>query len=263
VPISAPATEPDLVDITNTLNAIQPYGGGSDLSGPRSGTTLKENILVHTLLNDWFHDDFFRVPVIAVLRGLTPAEAVRSATRAWDAGVEHVEVTIESPEAVPTLAAVAKAAAERGMAVGAGTIIRIEQLDAAASANASFTVSPGLDEGIIQESIRRGIPHLPGVATASEILRAKAFGLVWLKAFPASVLGPDWVKAMKGPFPDVRFVATGGMKSATARSYLDAGISVVGLSSDFSSDEGANAVRQLLASLQGTFQPDQGRSHGK
>jgi Entner-Doudoroff aldolase len=150
---------------------------------------------------------------------------------------------------VPSLAAVASAAAERGVAVGAGTIIRTEQLDAAASANASFTVSPGLDEGIIPESIRRGIPHLPGVATSREILRAKAVGLTWLKAFPASVLGPEWVTAMKGPFPDVQFIATGGMRAATARTYLNAGVSVVGLSSDFSTDDGAAAVRQLLAAL--------------
>lgn len=207
--------------------------------------------MAHTPLHDWFDDDFFRIPVIAVLRGLTPGEAVRSATRAWDAGVQHVEVTIERPEAVRTLAAVASAAAERGVAVGAGTITRTDQLDAAASANASFTVSPGLDEGILQESIRRGMPHLPGVATASEIIRAKAFGLSWLKAFPASVLGPEWVKAMKGPFPDIQFVATGGMKTATALSYLAAGVSVVGLSSDFSSEEGADAVRDLLASVAG------------
>lgn len=204
--------------------------------------------MIRTHPDNWFADDFFRVPVIAVLRGLTPAEAVRSATRAWDAGVEHVEVTIETPEAVPSLAAVASAAAERGVAVGAGTIIRIEQLDAAASANASFTVSPGLDEAVIQESVRRGLPHLPGVATPSEILRAKALGLTWLKAFPASLLGPEWVRAMKGPFPDVQFVGTGGMKAATARDYLAAGLSVVGLSSDFSSDAGAAAVRDLLAS---------------
>jgi len=208
--------------------------------------------LAHTQLNDWFDDDFFRVPVIAVLRGLTPAEAVRSARRAWDAGVQHVEVTIETAEAVPALAAVASAAAERGVAVGAGTIFRIEQLDAAASANASFTVSPGLDEGILKESIRRGIPHLPGVATASEILRAKAFGLSWLKAFPASVLGPDWIKAMKGPFPDVRFIATGGMRAATTNLFLDAGVSVVGLSADFASDNGAAAVRDLLATVSGS-----------
>jgi Entner-Doudoroff aldolase len=220
---------------------------------PRHPTALarKEDTLAHAPLHDWFDDDFFRIPVIAVLRGLTPDEAVRSATRAWDAGVRHVEVTIETPQAVRALAAVASAAAERGVAAGAGTIISLDQLDAAVSANASFTVSPGLDDGIVEESIRRGIPHLPGVATASEILRAKAFGLSWLKAFPASVLGPEWVKAMKGPFPDVRFVATGGMKAASARTYLAAGVSVVGLSSDFSSDEGAAAVRDLLASVAG------------
>lgn len=204
--------------------------------------------MVHNHPDNWFANAFFRVPVIAVLRGLTPAEAVRSATRAWDAGVEHVEVTIETPEAVPSLAAVASAAAERGVPVGAGTIIRIEQLDAAASANASFTVSPGLDEAVIHESIRRGLPHLPGVATPSEILRAKALGLTWLKAFPASLLGPEWIRAMKGPFPDVQFVGTGGMKAVTACDYLSAGLSVVGLSSDFSSEAGAAAVRDLLAS---------------
>jgi Entner-Doudoroff aldolase len=208
--------------------------------------------LTHIAPTDWFHDGFFRVPVIAVLRGLSPDEAVRRATRAWEAGVEHVEVTIETPEAVPSLAAVASAAAERGVAVGAGTIIEPEQLVAAAAANASFTVSPGFDDAVVNESISRGLPHLPGVATASEILRARAYGLTWLKAFPASVLGPEWVKAMKGPFPGTQFVATGGMSAATASTYLDAGVSVVGLSSDFASDEGATAVQELLAAAAAT-----------
>jgi 2-dehydro-3-deoxyphosphogluconate aldolase / (4S)-4-hydroxy-2-oxoglutarate aldolase len=84
--------------------------------------------------------------------------------------------------------------------------------------------------------------------TCPQILRATALGLTWLKAFPASLLGPEWIRAMKGPFPDVQFVATGGMKAATAATYLSAGVSVVGLSSDFSSDAGAAAVRDLLAS---------------
>jgi Entner-Doudoroff aldolase len=206
----------------------------------------RENTVAH-LHTDWFTDDFFKTPVIAVLRGLTPDEGVQYATRAWNAGVDHVEVTIETPEAIPTLAAVANAAAERGVAVGAGTIFTTEQLDAAAAANASFTVSPGLDEKIVEESIRRDIPHLPGVATPSEIIRARAYGLTWLKAFPASLLGPDWIKAMKGPFPETRFIATGGMKASTAATYLEAGVSVVGLSSDFATDNGADSVRELLA----------------
>ncbi|MCP2046574.1 UNVERIFIED_ORG: Entner-Doudoroff aldolase [Paenarthrobacter nicotinovorans] len=204
----------------------------------------------NTSPTSWFDNGFFHVPIIAVLRGLTPQDAVNAATRAWDAGVQHVEVTIETPAAVPTLEAVTRAAAERGVAVGAGTIVSIEQLEAATAANASFTVSPGLDEAIIHESINRGLPHLPGVATASEILRAHALGLSWVKAFPASVLGPDWIKAMKGPFPHVNFIATGGMRVATASTYLNAGTRVVGLSSDFGSDAGAAAVRELLTSRQ-------------
>lgn len=125
----------------------------------------------------------------------------------------------------------------------------IEQLDAAAAAEASFTVSPGLDERVVRESIRRGLPHLPGVSTAGDILRAKGLGLTWVKAFPASLLGTEWVKAMKGPFPDVKFVATGGMRVATAQTYLEDGVSVVGLSAEFASDKGAEAVKNLLVTL--------------
>ncbi|MCX8453482.1 bifunctional 4-hydroxy-2-oxoglutarate aldolase/2-dehydro-3-deoxy-phosphogluconate aldolase [Paenarthrobacter ureafaciens] len=208
----------------------------------------KDRTLTHDLPHTWFSGGFFQVPVIAVLRGLSPHEAVRRANRAWDAGVEHVEVTIETPEAVAALTAVVSAASERGLTVGAGTITTTAQLEAAAAANASFTVSPGLNEEIVAESVRRSLPHLPGVATASEILRAKALGLTWLKAFPASVLGHEWTAAMKGPFPDVNFVATGGMQAATARAYLDSGVSVVGLSSDFATDQGASAVQRFLAS---------------
>jgi 2-dehydro-3-deoxyphosphogluconate aldolase / (4S)-4-hydroxy-2-oxoglutarate aldolase len=196
---------------------------------------------------DWFAGGFFRVPVIAVLRGLSPDDAVRYASRAWDAGVEHVEVPIQTADAVPALLAVARAAAERGTTVGAGTVTTPEQLDAAAAAGVSFTVSPGFDEGMVRESISRGLPHLPGVATASEILRARALGLRWLKAFPASVLGPEWVKAMLGPFPDINFIATGGMRAGNAGRYLDAGVRVVGLSSDFAPGGDSDAVRELIS----------------
>jgi 2-dehydro-3-deoxyphosphogluconate aldolase/(4S)-4-hydroxy-2-oxoglutarate aldolase len=196
---------------------------------------------------DWFTGGFFRVPVIAVLRGLSPDDAVGYASRGWDAGVEHVEVPIQTADAVPALLAVARAAAERGTAVGAGTVTTPEQLDAAAAAGVSFTVSPGFDEGMVRESISRGLPHLPGVATASEILRARALGLRWLKAFPASVLGPEWVKAMLGPFPDINFIATGGMRAGNADGYLDAGARVVGLSSDFAPDGDSDAVRELIS----------------
>ncbi|PRY68454.1 2-keto-3-deoxy-phosphogluconate aldolase [Glaciihabitans tibetensis] len=195
----------------------------------------------------WFANDFFRVPVIAVFRNLSVDESVRQSENAWDAGVENVEIPIQTPEAIPALKAVVAAAARRGLSVGAGTITTLEQLNAATDAGVSFTVSPGLDADIVQESARRGIPHLPGVATASEILLARSFGLHWVKMFPASLLGAGWAKAMKGPYPEMRFIATGGMTLANADDFLAGGASAVGLGSAFVDDAGTASVRELIA----------------
>ena len=194
----------------------------------------------------WFPGDFFRVPVIAVFRGLSAAEAVRLSARAWDAGVEHVEIPIQTIDAVPVLQAVADAAAERGLVIGAGTVTTLEQLDAATKVGVAFTVSPGLDPAIVAESVHRGIPHLPGIATATEILQARALGLTWVKAFPASLLGAAWVKAQKGPYPDTNFIATGGVTALNAPEFLAAGTSVVGLSAAFADDAQLDLVRALV-----------------
>jgi hypothetical protein len=77
--------------------------------------------------------------------------------------------------------------------------------------------------------------------------RQQQGGVRWLKAFPASVLGPEWVKAMLGPFPDINFIATGGMRAGNADGYLDAGVRVVGLSSDFAPGGDSDAVRELIS----------------
>ena len=206
----------------------------------------------------WFAGDFFRVPVIAVFRGLSAAEAVRLSARAWDAGVDHVEIPIQTPDAVPVLQAVADAAAERGLVIGAGTVTTIEQLDAATNVGVAFTVSPGLDPAIVAESVRRGIPHLPGIATATEILQARALGLTWLKAFPASLLGAAWVTAQKGPYPESNFIATGGVTAFDVGEFLAAGASAVGLSGAFADDAQLELVRALIAA-QGPQAPVIGR----
>jgi Entner-Doudoroff aldolase len=197
---------------------------------------------------EWFQNDFFSVPIIAVLRGLTPATTVEYAERAWAAGVEHVEVPIQTPTAVDSLKAAVHAASQHGRKVGAGTITTLEQLGTAASAGVSFTVSPGLDADIVAESRRLDIPHLPGVATASEILQAQRLGLTWLKAFPASELGPHWIQAMLGPFPGIKFVGTGGMTLDNAAELLDAGARTVGLSAAFASLQNSRKVANFIKS---------------
>lgn len=167
--------------------------------------------------------------VMAILRGLPPDETVALAGRLWDAGVTVLEVPIGTPDAVAALRAAADAARERGLRVGAGTVITAEQVRAAAEAGAQYTVAPGLDLAVLAASLAAGMPHLPGVGTATEVQRAWPAGCRWLKAFPAKALGPSWIAALRGPFPDARFVATGGLTVADALAFLDAGARVVAL----------------------------------
>jgi len=170
-------------------------------------------------------------PVMAILRSQGVARSVRLATTAWDLGIDSVEVTLQSPSDVDALREVARLAAERGKTVCAGTIVSVDQIPVAQAAGASYLVSPGLDADIVRAAEAAGIPAVPGVATPSDVQRATALGLTWLKAFPATWLGADWFRHIRGPFPDVRFVATGGVDASNAQSFLDAGVRVVAVGS--------------------------------
>lgn len=194
----------------------------------------------------WFDEHLGSKPIMAVLRGLDPQTTVRLAEAAWDAGCEQVEIPIETDAALPSLAAVVRAGLQRGRVVGAGTIVTGRQASIAVDLGAAYLVSPGLDAELVADRLERGTPFLPGVATASEILTAQALGLRWLKAFPAAVLGPDWIAAMRGPFPTVRFVATGGMNGRNAGAFLAAGCSVVGVGSAFDDLEQIRILRGMI-----------------
>jgi len=98
----------------------------------------------------------------------------------------------------------------------------------------------------VRASHAAGLPALPGVATATEAQHALGEGLTWLKAFPASVLGTGWFPAMRGPFPQARFVATGGMDSSNARAFLDAGARVVAVGSALEDEAQLPALAALL-----------------
>jgi 2-dehydro-3-deoxyphosphogluconate aldolase/(4S)-4-hydroxy-2-oxoglutarate aldolase len=170
--------------------------------------------------------------VMAILRNLPLTETLRLARTAWDLGIELVEVPIGSADAVPVLEAVLAEGRERGLPVGAGTVTRPEQVDVCERLGVPFCVAPGLDHGIVGGCAERGIAHLPGVATASEIQAALALGCTWVKAFPADALGLRWFTGMaRGPFPEVSFVATGGMDARSAPDYLAAGASMVAVGS--------------------------------
>jgi Entner-Doudoroff aldolase len=170
---------------------------------------------------------FARCAVMAILRGHGPERTVELARTAWDLGIACVEVPVQSPQTREALAATVRAAQGRDVVVGAGTVTSPERVRESLAAGAAFTVAPGVDETVARASLDAGLAHLPGVATASDIQRALALGLTWLKAFPAAQLTPAWLAAMRGPFPEVSFVATGGVDSRNARAFLDAGAGAV------------------------------------
>lgn len=185
--------------------------------------------------------------VMVILRGLPPADTVELAATAWDAGVGLLEVPIGEPGQEKALAAAVAAGAERGKRVGAGTVVSRAHVDAAAAAGAAYTVAPGLDPDVAAASVAAGMPHLPGVATASEIQRALSVGCDWVKAFPAAALGTAWFNAMRGPFPHLRLVATGGVSLATAPDFLAAGATVVALGSALSDPEAVAGLSRLVS----------------
>lgn len=194
---------------------------------------------------------------MAILRGMGEERSLSVATTAWDLGIDVVELPIQTAADIQALRVVAAAGRERGKVVGAGTVVSVEHVRQAADAGAQFTVSPGFDPEIVRASSDAGLPAMPGVATASEVQLALKEGLSWLKAFPASVLGTGWLGAMRGPFPQAKFVTTGGMNASNAGEYLRAGARVVAVGSAL---EDPDQLPMLATLLEGSGQSETGRS---
>ncbi|MCP2163429.1 bifunctional 4-hydroxy-2-oxoglutarate aldolase/2-dehydro-3-deoxy-phosphogluconate aldolase [Goodfellowiella coeruleoviolacea] len=196
---------------------------------------------------EFFERHLARTPVLGIFRNHSPEQTVAACERAWEFGVDLIEVPVQSPDALPSLRAALAAAAERGRSVGAGTVTTVEQLTEVRKLGVAFTVAPGLHPEVVAESRRVGLPHLPGVATATEIAAALASGFTWLKAFPAAQLGPDWITAQLAPFPAVRFVATGGVGAGNAGDFLAAGCRAVAVGSALSDPDALPRLRAALA----------------
>jgi Entner-Doudoroff aldolase len=209
--------------------------------------TAETNDVDAAARGDWFETAFAGAPLMAILRGMGVERSVRLSETAWDLGIDSVEVPLQTDEDERALRAVVAAAAERGKIVGAGTILTPDQVALAADAGAAYLVSPGLDPVVVRAAQAAGIPILPGVATPSEVQLAVALGLTWLKAFPATWLGSGWFKHIRGPFPQVRFVATGGLDASNVEEYLAAGVRVAAVGSAL---EDASQLERLAAVLQ-------------
>ena len=158
-------------------------------------------------------------PVIPVIVLDRVADAVPLARALVAGGVRVLEITLRTPAALAGIEAIARAVPEA--IVGAGTLRSAADARAARAAGSAFGVSPGYTAAVAAACRDAGLPLLPGVATASEVMAAQADGLHFLKFFPASAAGGiALLEALAGPFPDVRFCPTGGITPATAPLFL-------------------------------------------
>jgi 2-dehydro-3-deoxyphosphogluconate aldolase/(4S)-4-hydroxy-2-oxoglutarate aldolase len=152
------------------------------------------------------------VPTLEVDHARRLADALRSG------GLAVAEVTLRAPGAMDVLRVLA---GDGELLVGAGTVLRPQQVDEARDAGARFIVTPGVSQAVLERCAELDMPVLPGVATATEIITALDHGLALLKLFPAQACGGvATLTALAGPFPDVRFVPTGGVNAGNAASYL-------------------------------------------
>ena len=133
-------------------------------------------------------------------------------------GLPVIEVTLRTPNALTAMRAMSQV---KGAVVGAGTVLNETMLNTAIDAGAQFIVSPGLTDPLARAAVTAGIPFLPGIATASDIMRGIDHGLDRFKFFPAEAAGGlAALKALSGPFADARFCPTGGIRADTAAEWL-------------------------------------------
>ncbi|ELY3749044.1 2-dehydro-3-deoxy-6-phosphogalactonate aldolase [Cronobacter sakazakii] len=173
-----------------------------------------------------------KLPLIAILRGITPDEAHDHVAAVIDAGFEAVEIPLNSPGWRTSIAAMVNAFGDRAL-IGAGTVLKPEQVDELAEVGSKLVVTPNIQPEVIRRAVSYGMTVCPGCATATEAFNAIEAGAQALKIFPSSAFGPDYIKALKAVLPpEIPVFAVGGVTPENLAVWLNAGCIGAGLGSD-------------------------------
>ena len=176
-----------------------------------------------------FATAFAEMPLVAILRGLEPERAIQVGEALVEAGFDIIEVPLNSPEPLVSIAALVEALGHRAL-IGAGTVLAEAEVDALAAIGAQLVVSPNCNPAVIRRSVAHGMVSLPGVLTPTEMFAAIDAGASGLKIFPAEIVGPAGLKAVCAVLPrQVPVLAVGGISAANMGDYLAAGAAGFGI----------------------------------
>jgi 2-dehydro-3-deoxyphosphogluconate aldolase/(4S)-4-hydroxy-2-oxoglutarate aldolase len=197
--------------------------------------------------------------IIPIVRAATPDLALRAARAVMAGGVSVFEITMTVPDATEVIRALVQELGDRAV-IGAGTVLSAAAAHQCVDAGAAFIVSPGLDGDTVVEAHARGVPAMPGALTPTEVIAASRLGADMVKIFPVSAVGgAGYLRALRGPLPDVKLLPTGGINAANAAEFFAAGASAIGIGSELVDGkalaEGRDAVvteraRALRAAVQ-------------
>jgi 2-dehydro-3-deoxyphosphogluconate aldolase/(4S)-4-hydroxy-2-oxoglutarate aldolase len=169
--------------------------------------------------------------LVAIIRGSHTAEQLLHVGEALVAGgVSVLEVTLTSPHALEGITLLRRELGTR-LSVGAGTVLDAQAVDACVTAGAEFIIAPDLNDETVAAAAAHGVLIIPGVFTGTEVGRAVRLGCTMLKLFPASSVGPGYITALAGPFPQVEFIPTGGVGAGDLEAYTRAGAVAFGIGS--------------------------------
>jgi 2-dehydro-3-deoxyphosphogalactonate aldolase len=195
-----------------------------------------------TSLLTQFQSHMDKLPLVAILRGLKPEEALAVGTAIVNAGFHILEVPLNSPEPLRSIQILSKAFPNA--LVGAGTVTTSQQVRDIKAAGGQLIISPHLDDNVVCEAVNLGLIALPGVATPTEAFRALALGAHGLKLFPAEMISPGVLKSMRAVLPGhVKLIPVGGMGVHNMADYRKSGATGFGIGSAlFAPGKSAEAV---------------------
>ena len=194
-----------------------------------------------------------RERVVAVLRSPSPDRLLEVALALHAASVRCLEVTLTTPGALDVVSELARRMGDTA-AIGVGTVLTTEDVRRAVAAGARYLLSPVVDAAVLRAAREAEVPFVAGAATPTEALTAWRLGASAVKVFPAAELGgPAFVRALRGPLPDIELLPTGGVDVADARAYLAAGAAAVGAGTPLTGDALTGGSLTALAQRAAAF----------